>query len=140
MHEAPYRLYTRSDCCLCQGLEERLSALDPAPELVLIDVDTDPELQARYGLEVPVLAVRQGAAGANCRGCRRGWRGWTAGMVAEEQRYAPARLKGPAPASGDWSGCRDPTTHEPLASSTAAVGRPGRARRAGQWGGGGPEL
>ncbi|MCP9915090.1 glutaredoxin family protein [Cyanobium sp. ATX 6F1] len=60
MHEAPYRLYTRSDCCLCQGLEERLSALDPAPELVLIDVDTDPELQARYGLEVPVLAVRQG--------------------------------------------------------------------------------
>jgi hypothetical protein len=59
MQEAPYRLYTRSGCCLCQGLAERLSALDPAPELALIDVDADQELQARYGLEVPVLAVRR---------------------------------------------------------------------------------
>ncbi len=51
------RLYTRAGCCLCQGLEERLRALNPAPMLELVDIDGDPGLQARYGLEVPVLAV-----------------------------------------------------------------------------------
>ncbi len=48
-------LYTRQGCCLCEGLEEKLRALEPAPRLRLVDVDTDPALQARYGLEVPVL-------------------------------------------------------------------------------------
>nr|WP_254938468.1 glutaredoxin family protein [Cyanobium sp. Morenito 9A2] len=56
--DVSFRLYTRSGCCLCEGLAERLAALDPAPVLELIDVDADPELQARYGLEVPVLAQR----------------------------------------------------------------------------------
>ena len=61
-------LYTRQGCCLCQGLEERLrelglsaeglSAGTSAPQLTLVDVDGDPQLQSRYGLEVPVLAVR----------------------------------------------------------------------------------
>ena len=51
------RLYTRVGCCLCEGLEERLRALDPAPVLELVDIDGDPALQARYGLEVPVLAL-----------------------------------------------------------------------------------
>jgi hypothetical protein len=50
-------LYTRAGCCLCEGLEERLRALDPPPALTLMDVDQDPALQARYGLEVPVLAL-----------------------------------------------------------------------------------
>ncbi len=55
-------LYTRQGCCLCEGLEERLrelglSAEGPAPRLTRIDVDGDPDLQSRYGLEVPVLAV-----------------------------------------------------------------------------------
>jgi hypothetical protein len=53
-------LYTRQGCCLCEGLEERLRALDPPPPLSLVDVDGDPALQARYGLEVPVLAVAAG--------------------------------------------------------------------------------
>ncbi len=58
----PLILYSRAHCCLCQGLAERLGALRPAPELTVVDVDGDPRLQARYGLEVPVLAVnRQGA-------------------------------------------------------------------------------
>jgi hypothetical protein len=48
-------LYTRQGCCLCEGLEEKLRALDPAPSLRVVDVDDDPALQARYGLEVPVL-------------------------------------------------------------------------------------
>jgi hypothetical protein len=52
-------LYTRAGCCLCEGLEERLRALDPPPRLHAIDVDADPALAARYGLAVPVLAVRE---------------------------------------------------------------------------------
>ncbi|MEI6830475.1 MAG: glutaredoxin family protein [Synechococcaceae cyanobacterium ELA445] len=51
------RLYTRVGCHLCEGLAERLGQLDPAPGLELVDVDRDPAIQARYGLEVPVLAA-----------------------------------------------------------------------------------
>jgi hypothetical protein len=54
-------LYTRRGCCLCEGLEEKLRALDRPPCLELVDVDGDPQLQARYGLEVPVLVARTGA-------------------------------------------------------------------------------
>ena len=50
-------LYTRRGCCLCEGLEEKLLALDPPPSLRLMDVDRDPQLQARFGLEVPVLVA-----------------------------------------------------------------------------------
>jgi hypothetical protein len=50
-------LYTRAGCCLCQGLEERLRQLVPPPAFTTVDVDGDPELQARWGLEVPVLAL-----------------------------------------------------------------------------------
>jgi hypothetical protein len=49
-------LYTRQGCCLCEGLAEKLLALLPPPHLRLIDVDGDPDLQRRFGLEVPVLA------------------------------------------------------------------------------------
>ncbi|WP_231594833.1 glutaredoxin family protein [Synechococcus sp. CBW1107] len=56
-------LYSRDGCCLCEGLEERLRALVPPPRLQVVNVDHDPDLQARYGLEVPLLAVvRQGHA------------------------------------------------------------------------------
>jgi hypothetical protein len=58
----PLRLYTRAGCCLCEGLEERLRALDPPPSLELVDVDGDPALQGRYGLRVPVLARPGGPA------------------------------------------------------------------------------
>ena len=50
-------LFTRQGCCLCEGLEEKLRALDLPRPLQVIDVDTDPALQARYGMTVPVLAV-----------------------------------------------------------------------------------
>ena len=49
-------LYSSVGCHLCEGLAERLAALEPAPSLVVVDVDADPLLQARYGLQVPVLA------------------------------------------------------------------------------------
>jgi hypothetical protein len=55
----PLILYSRAECCLCQGLADRLAALTPAPALTVVDVDGDPDLQARYGLQVPVLAVNR---------------------------------------------------------------------------------
>lgn len=59
-------LYTRAGCCLCEGLEERLRELLPAETLRLVDVDSDPALQARYGLSVPVVAIATGdAAGSH---------------------------------------------------------------------------
>ena len=59
MSSARYRLMTRQGCCLCEGMAERLAALEPSLLLDLVDVDQDPELQARYGLEVPVLAIER---------------------------------------------------------------------------------
>ncbi|MFM1900765.1 MAG: hypothetical protein RLZZ216_1341 [Cyanobacteriota bacterium] len=58
-------LFSRKGCCLCQGLEERLRALDLSalkPPLLLEVVDIDapdcsPELRARFDLEVPVLTL-----------------------------------------------------------------------------------
>lgn len=53
-------LITREGCCLCEGLEEKLSALTLAYERR--DVDRDPQLLARFDLEVPVL-LRMDASG-----------------------------------------------------------------------------
>jgi hypothetical protein len=69
-------LFTRRGCCLCEGLEERLRALDPPPPLHCVDIDADPALRARYDLEVPVLALERG------------------GVVQELPRVSP-RLAGP---------------------------------------------
>jgi hypothetical protein len=57
------RLYTRKGCCLCEGLRERLAALEQAPLVCLVDVDEDSALQARFGNEVPVLAVLEPGSG-----------------------------------------------------------------------------
>ncbi|KEF35203.1 glutaredoxin [Deinococcus sp. RL] len=48
-------LYTRRGCHLCEQAEERLRLLDFAYRPV--DVDRDPALRARYGDDVPVLAL-----------------------------------------------------------------------------------
>ena len=49
-----YILYQRDDCHLCDQAIELLARLRFAePESVFID--DDPELEARYGLRVPVL-------------------------------------------------------------------------------------
>ena len=56
-------LYSRQGCCLCEGLESRLSDLELSKlqlELRVIDIDapeTSPDTRARFDLEVPVLAV-----------------------------------------------------------------------------------
>lgn len=53
----PLVLLTRSGCCLCTGLAERLGSLLPQGTLQLVDVDGDPVLQQRFGLLVPLLVV-----------------------------------------------------------------------------------
>lgn len=55
-------LLTRRGCCLCEGLEEKLKALKPAPAFRCVDIDADPLLRARYDLSVPVLALVEGGA------------------------------------------------------------------------------
>lgn len=55
----PVTLYTRADCPLC---DEARALLDELAERLgfaveAIDIDDDPELRARYGYAVPVVAV-----------------------------------------------------------------------------------
>ena len=58
-------LFSRQGCCLCEGLQQRLQALDlsrfePPLSLEVVDIDAEgiePGLRARYDLEVPVLAL-----------------------------------------------------------------------------------
>ena len=52
-------LYTRQGCCLCEEMKEvirRVAGKLPL-EMEEIDVDSEPELQQRYGNEVPVLFI-----------------------------------------------------------------------------------
>lgn len=53
----PLTLLTRSGCCLCSGLAERLVSLLPQENLQIVDVDRNPVLQQRFGLLVPLLVV-----------------------------------------------------------------------------------
>jgi hypothetical protein len=53
-------LLTRAECELCEHLLLELEALCervPIPAVTLLDVDTDPPLQRRWGLRVPVLLL-----------------------------------------------------------------------------------
>jgi len=52
-------LYTRSDCELCHEMEEVITAELPNFDARVnrIEIDGDPALEARFGLEVPVLFV-----------------------------------------------------------------------------------
>jgi glutaredoxin len=52
-------MYTRRGCHLCEQAWEQLEQARGRNGFALeqVDVDTDPELAARYGLEVPVVTV-----------------------------------------------------------------------------------
>ena len=58
-------LYSREGCCLCKGLEQRLSKLDlsrlnPPLQLYVVDIDapsTPAKVKYLYDLRVPVLAI-----------------------------------------------------------------------------------
>jgi predicted thioredoxin/glutaredoxin len=50
----------RQDCDLCDEMVAELEALGrtiPLPPIGIVDVDADPELLRRYGLNVPVLLL-----------------------------------------------------------------------------------
>jgi predicted thioredoxin/glutaredoxin len=53
-------LLHRRDCELCDQMLAGLASLTsrlPLPPIELVDVDSDPELKRRHGLDVPVLLV-----------------------------------------------------------------------------------
>jgi hypothetical protein len=53
-------LLTRPECGLCEDMRHELEALrrrHALPPLTLLDVDSDRELQRRYGLKIPVLLL-----------------------------------------------------------------------------------
>jgi hypothetical protein len=53
-------LLTRVGCGLCEELQEELAQLATTrslPELRVLDVDSDSELQRRYGHHIPVLLL-----------------------------------------------------------------------------------
>ena len=54
----PLLLLTRPGCGLCEDFEQELLELSrqvPLPPLQRVDVDSDPELARRHGLDIPVL-------------------------------------------------------------------------------------
>jgi hypothetical protein len=54
----PAVLYTRPGCHLCEALKQELGAADlPPHELVEVDVEGDPALEAAHGQSIPVLAI-----------------------------------------------------------------------------------
>ena len=52
-------LYTRAGCCLCGEAKQQLAAARRRADFDLeeIDIDSDPQLQALYNDEVPVIAI-----------------------------------------------------------------------------------
>ena len=52
-------LYTRNDCPLCHEMEAVIAAEAPRFDARIrrIEIDGDPDLEARFGIEVPVLFV-----------------------------------------------------------------------------------
>ena len=57
--DVPLKLtvYSRADCHLCEEMIEALRSLQGLVhfEIAVIDVDSDPELERRFGEKVPVL-------------------------------------------------------------------------------------
>lgn len=51
-------LYSRPDCRLCDEARRELAAAAPTATIEVVDVDSDPELSERFGLEIPVATVR----------------------------------------------------------------------------------
>jgi glutaredoxin len=52
-------LYTRNDCPLCHEMEVVIAAEAPKfdARIQRIEIDGNPDLEARFGIEVPVLFV-----------------------------------------------------------------------------------
>lgn len=56
-HRPRVVVYTRQGCGLCATMERQVEAEARRADVVLVDVDTDPDLQRRYHVRVPVVVV-----------------------------------------------------------------------------------
>lgn len=50
-------LYSRPGCRLCDDARRQLELAEPGLEIEEIDVDSDPDLRQRYGLDIPVAVA-----------------------------------------------------------------------------------
>lgn len=51
-------IYTRRDCSLCERMEAGVRELiGPDTGVIMVEIDDDPALLARFGPDVPVLCV-----------------------------------------------------------------------------------
>jgi glutaredoxin len=59
MKKAQVKLYTRPGCHLCEEARAAMLAADcpDAYTLEEINIDEDPALKERYGLEIPVITI-----------------------------------------------------------------------------------
>ena len=60
MSAARLTVVQRRDCALCEEMLAQLTALGqriPLPPIEVVDVDADPLLARRHGLDVPVLLL-----------------------------------------------------------------------------------
>lgn len=49
--------YSRPGCRLCDDARRQLELAEPGLEIEEIDVDSDPDLRQRYGLDIPVAVA-----------------------------------------------------------------------------------
>jgi len=50
-------IYSRPGCHLCDEMKALVTRVAPAVPVDVVDISTAPELEARYGLEIPVLLL-----------------------------------------------------------------------------------
>jgi hypothetical protein len=50
-------IYSRPGCHLCEEMKAIVRRVAPGATIDEIDISTDPDLEARYGLEIPVLMI-----------------------------------------------------------------------------------
>ena len=50
-------VYSKPGCHLCEEMKAVIARVTGGSPVEDIDISTDPELEARYGLEIPVLLV-----------------------------------------------------------------------------------
>lgn len=56
-HRPRVVVYTRAGCGLCATAERQVTAEAGRAVVVMVDVDTDPDLQRRFHVRVPVVEV-----------------------------------------------------------------------------------
>lgn len=96
-------LYSRSDCSLCFVLHRsaaRASRRHGVP-LVAIDIDSDADLVARYGRDIPVLILPGGEMICGRAEARK-----VEAAFLRAHRSITRRSDGARPATGRWLGLR----------------------------------